>query len=112
MQMVVQRQAQQPVQVWLRGVISAEDVQILEEQARQWLEQEHAVALWVHLEQVHHLADEAYAALARVLQDFALSETPLVLVVSQKELFRRLQSQGLPVQLHDPDPILEKATVF
>ncbi|HEY9841678.1 MAG: hypothetical protein ACAI44_35670 [Candidatus Sericytochromatia bacterium] len=112
MQMVIQQAAEQPVQVFLRGIISADDAQILLSESAELLERSQPKAVWVHLEQIHQLADPVFDVVRRILALFNQAHVTLTLIAHQSELFQRLIAEGIPVQLHTPDPLLHNATVL
>lgn len=105
--MVIQQAAEQPVQVFLRGIISPDDAQILLRESRLLLERERPSAVWVHLEQIHQLAEPIFDVVRSIIALFSQAHVSLKLIAHQLELFQRLLAEGIPAQLHTPDPLLE-----
>lgn len=112
MQMVIQQEAEQPVQVFLRGIISADDAQILLRESQALLEETHPDAVWVHLEQIHQLAEPVIEVVRNILALFSQAQVALTLIAHQIELFQRLLAAGIPARLHSPDPLLQNTQVL
>lgn len=107
MQMVIEQAGEQPVQVFLRGIISQDDAQILLRESSLLLENSRPRAVWVHLEQIHQLAEPVFEVVRKIFALFSQAQVGLTLIAHQTELFQRLIAEGIPVHLHTPDPVLQ-----
>lgn len=111
MQMVIQQTSNEPVQVFLRGIISEDDAQILLRESQKLLD-ENPQAVWVHLEHIHQLADNIFDVIRHIFAMFHQAQISLVLIAHQLELFQRLIAEGIPAKLHTPDPMLQNTQVM
>lgn len=112
MQMVIQRAAEQPIQIFLRGVITADDAQILLQESCRLLEQNQPSTVWVHLEHIHQLADSVFDVVRHIFWVFHQAQVNLTLIAHQLEMFHRLIAEGIPAQLHTPEPSLRNTGVY
>lgn len=112
MQMVIQQTAEQPVQVFLRGIISQDDAEILLRESQQLLHEQRPDAVWLHFEHIHQLAEPVFDVVRNIFALFAQAQVALTLIAHQIDLFQRLIAEGIPAKLHNPDPLLQNIHVY
>jgi anti-anti-sigma regulatory factor len=112
MQLVIQQHPHQPVKIWLRGLISEDDVPILMHECLPVLQSTSSQELWFHLEHMPYLSEASLAGFRQLMQSAHNQQVALRFIVRRKDLYSALLAHGLPAHFHDPEPILEKALPF
>lgn len=112
MKMVIQRHPRQPIQIWLRGPLSDEDIQILRQECLKLVNHLLPGQVWIHLEQMSSLSERELIVLHQVYQFFQQARFQLSLISRKKSLCQRLEERGLPARYGVPEPILNSVNVF
>lgn len=111
MQMRLEKQPQEPIKIWLRGMIDDSDIEILWREAQHLLSQK-SECLWLYVEQIPRLTPKALSFLIEFVNLCAQNQLAVLCIVHQESLYRVLLQHQLPVQRYDPERKNNKAQLF